>query len=582
MDFNGIIAPMEPNNQVEEIKDRIDIVQIIEKYVRLKQTGKNFSGLCPFHKEKTPSFIVSPDIQRYKCFGCGKSGDIFNFVQEIENIDFTEALERLAKTAGVELKRAKQNTKYKEIKEINYIATKYYYNQLLKDKKALEYVLGRGINKESIKKFAIGYAPKYPNLISQIKKSGNYSKKALEDSGLFVEKEGKTREKFFDRIMFPIRSKRGDVIGFTARQNAGNEYGPKYMNTPETPLFHKSYNLFAQYESRQEIRKEDLVIICEGSTDVISAHQTGIKNVVAPLGTSLTKQQLESLIPLTKNILLFFDSDSAGDAALKRAFTIASQLNMNPYAATPSPYKDIDELIQKDPKKLQSLIKNKKEAFSYILSEVIEEKDLNKLEDVNTIRKIITPIIESVKDLNTKALYSRKLKEITGIQYGNEKTTKEKNKITTDRKKETEKKTDTLISRYIQLLLFLEKRNEEFFLEKKYITDKDLLEIYTTIEKNKGIKDRSDLFKKLEKNDNTQIILEDMIFNAKDLPNEGEIGKEMKDIKKKIKMTYYKEIQKNLVSKIAISEELENEEEKNNALDKLQEVTKILQKIKNE
>lgn len=573
---------MEPNNQVEEIKERIDIVQIIEKYVRLKQTGKNYVGLCPFHKEKTPSFIVSPDIQRYKCFGCGKSGDIFNFVQEIENIDFVEALERLAKVAGVELKRAKPNTKHKEIKEINYIATKYYYNQLLRDKKALEYVLGRGINKDSIKKFAIGYSPKYPDLLSQIKKSGSYSKKALEDSGLFVQKEGKMREKFFDRIMFPIRSRRGDVIGFTARQNAGNEYGPKYMNTPETPLFHKSYNLFAQYESRQEIRKEDLAIICEGSTDVISAYQAGVKNIVAPLGTSLTKQQLESLLPLTKNLLFFFDSDSAGDNALKRAFTIASELNMNPYAATPAPYKDIDDLIQKDPKKFQQLIKNKKEAFSFILSEEIEGKDFNKLEDINMIRKNITPLLESVKDINTKALYTRKLEEITGIQYDKKGAGNKTKKKEFEKEEKKEERRDTLLTRYIQLLLFAEKRKEDFFIEEKFIKDKEILDIYEIIKKESKKSSREDLLKKLGKKEEIQGILEGMIFNAKDLPSEIELENEIKGIQKKIKIAYYKNIQKNLVSKIAMSEELENEEEKILALEKLQKVTKILQKLKNE
>jgi len=580
LDFNGIIVSMEPNNQVEEIKERIDIVQIIEKYVRLKQTGKNYSGLCPFHKEKTPSFIVSPDIQRYKCFGCGKSGDIFNFVQEIENIDFVEALERLAKVAGVELKRAKPNTKHKEIKEINYIATKYYYNQLLRDKKALEYVLGRGINRDSIKKFAIGYSPKYPDLLSQIRKSGSYSKKALEDSGLFVQKEGKMREKFFDRIMFPIRSRRGDVIGFTARQNAGNEYGPKYMNTPETPLFHKSYNLFAQYESRQEIRKEDLAIICEGSTDVISAYQAGIKNIVAPLGTSLTKQQLESLQPLTKNLLFFFDSDSAGYSALKRAFTIASELDMNPYAATPTPYKDIDDLIQKDSKKFQNLIKNKKEAFSYILSQEIEGKDFNKLEDINTIRKNIRPLLESVKDINTKALYTRKLEEITGIQY------EEKEKFNTTKKQvvekeiKKEKRKETLLTKYIQLLLFAENRKEEFFIEEKFITEKDILDIYKIIKKEGGKVSREDLLKRLGKNEGIQDILEDMIFSAKELPNGVELGEEINKIKKKIMVTYYENILKDLTSKVTVNEKLE--EEYATALEESRKISKILQELKNE
>ena len=571
---------MQEGNQIEEIKERIDIVQLIEKYVKLKQTGKNFSGLCPFHKEKTPSFIVSPDIQRYKCFGCGRSGDIFNFVQDIENIDFVEALEKLAKTAGVELKKSSPNTKFKEIKEVNYIATKYYYNQLLKSPIALSYVLKRGINKEYIKKFALGYAPKYPKLISEIKKSGNYSKKVLLESGLFIEKNGILKEKFFDRIMFPIRSKRGDVIAFTARQNAGNEYGPKYMNSPETPIFHKSYNLFGQYESRQEIRKQDLVIICEGSTDVISAHQVGIKNIVAPLGTSLTSQQLESLIPLTKNILLFFDSDSAGKAAIVRGFELASKLEMNPFAASPSPYKDIDELIQNEPNKISEAINNKVEAFSFILADTIKDRDLNKLEDIDKIKKTILPILNFVKDINTKSLYIKKLEEITGITYGN---TEEKSnmKLSSPTKNQINPLIESTETRYLQLLLFAENRKEEYFLDEKYISDKVQQEIFSFITLNKTLT-KSELFEKINTNTEAQKVLEDMIFNANKLPQESELENELFYLQRLLKVKYYKQIQKNLVSKIAMSDEIEDEEEKSKALKQLQKVAKILQKLKNE
>lgn len=571
---------MQEGNQIEEIKERVDIVQLIEKYVKLKQTGKNFSGLCPFHKEKTPSFIVSPDIQRYKCFGCGRSGDIFNFVQDIENIDFVEALEKLAKTAGVELKKSSPNTKFKEIKEVNYIATKYYYNQLLKSPIALSYVLKRGINKEYIKKFALGYAPKYPKLISEIKKSGNYSKKVLLESGLFIEKNGILKEKFFDRIMFPIRSKRGDVIAFTARQNAGNEYGPKYMNSPETPIFHKSYNLFGQYESRQEIRKQDLVIICEGSTDVISAHQVGIKNIVAPLGTSLTSQQLESLIPLTKNILLFFDSDSAGKAAIVRGFELASKLEMNPFATSPSPYKDIDELIQNEPSKISEVINNKVEAFSFILADTIKDRDLNKLEDVDKIKKTILPILNFVKDINTKSLYIKKLEEITGITYGN---TEEKSnmKLSSPTKNQINPLIESTETRYLQLLLFAENRKEEYFLDEKYISDKVQQEIFSFITLNKTLT-KSELFEKINTNTEAQKVLEDMIFNANKLPQESELENELFYLQRLLKVKYYKQIQKNLVSKIAMSDEIEDEEEKSKALKQLQKVAKILQKLKNE
>jgi len=170
---------MDQNNQIEEIKNRLDIAQVIGKYVQLKQAGKNFSGLCPFHKEKTPSFIVSPDIQRYKCFGCGETGDIFNFIQKIENIDFVEALEKLAKEAGVDLKRFEKDSKYKRLEDINYLSTKYFYNQLKTSPIAMKYVQERGFNDDSIKSFGIGYTPKYPNLLEYIQKDTKYSKQEL-------------------------------------------------------------------------------------------------------------------------------------------------------------------------------------------------------------------------------------------------------------------------------------------------------------------------------------------------------------------------------------------------------------------
>jgi DNA primase len=332
-------------SQIEEIREKIDIVNLISRYVDIRPAGKNLSGLCPFHNEKTPSFIVSPDIQRYKCFGCGKSGDIFNFLQEIEHIDFPEALERLAKEAGVELKKIKTNPQIEKLLQINRKATEYYYKELKKKEntKAYKYLTDqREFSKETIDTFALGYAPGKRDLIPFLKKIGSFSEKDLLASGLFTKKNGVLKEKFFKRIMFPIRNSRGKFIGFSGRVLPGDDFGPKYMNTPETPIFHKKENLFGLYESRQEIRKEDLAIVCEGQTDVISAHQNNIKNIVAPLGTALTKEQLEKLSRITKNILFFFDSDEAGQQAMVRAFKMASELDLHPYAASPSPYKYLD------------------------------------------------------------------------------------------------------------------------------------------------------------------------------------------------------------------------------------------------
>ena len=369
--------------QIEEIRNRLDIVDVVGKYVQLKQAGKNYSGKCPFHVEKTPSFIVSPELQRYKCFGCGETGDIFNFVQKIENIDFPETLEKLAKEAGVTLKKQVVNTLYERLEEINKKATIFFFKQL-KDKgnvKVLEYVKGRGFTDESIKNFGIGYASGGIELLQFLQKDIKYSKEELLASGLFVEKEGKLRGKFYKRVMFPIRSSSGRVIAFTGRVLPGNDYGPKYMNSPETPIYHKKDNLYGQYESRQEIRKKDLAIMCEGTTDVISAHQIGVKNIVAPLGTALTKEQLQKISKLTKNVLFLFDSDTAGQKALEKAFILSQDLSLNTYATNTLPYKDIDEMIKDSPKKFKSLVNKKIDAYTYLLTQFIKDKNLTKFSE---------------------------------------------------------------------------------------------------------------------------------------------------------------------------------------------------------
>lgn len=573
---------MNDNNQIAEIKDRLDIVQVIEKYVHLKQTGKNFVGICPFHKEKTPSFIVSPDIQRYKCFGCNSSGDIFNFIQNIENLDFPETLEKLANMAGVELRKFKVNTRYQNLEEINYIATKYYFNQLKKNKKALDYVKGRGFTDESIKLFGIGYAPAFSNKLFIKKLLSTFSRKDLADSGIFTMKNSILKEKFRDRIMFPIRSKRGTVIGFTGRIMPDNKWGPKYLNTPETLIFHKKDNLFAQYESRQEIRKLDMAIICEGSTDVISAHQNGYKNIVAPLGTSLTIEQLENLSNLTNNILFFFDSDEAGQMALIRGFKLASSLGMNPYATNSKPFKDIDEMMQKNPKKMQELLDNKVEAFSYILAEVIKDKDLNKLEDINKVKKIIEPILESVKDENTKALYMRKYYNITKIQLPTSTTkssTKSKEKKSIDKSSTVEK--NSLYTQYFQLLFLLDELKKSYLLPEKFLKNTDFEKIYEIVLENFPKIDKEYLYLQFENDPVMQNIVEQLIFKMTDrIRSEKYLEEEIKKIQKNIKIKYYTERQKNITVKIAMNEEMK--ENQLPLLKKLDKISKILKKLKND
>lgn len=573
----------EDRNQIEEIKNRVDIVPLIEKYVKLRQAGKNFSGLCPFHGEKTPSFIVSPDLQRYKCFGCGESGDIFNFIQKIENLDFPEALEKLANEAGIKLKKGETNTKYKTLEDINLLATRYYYKELKSDKPALQYVHDRGFNDEMIKSFGIGYAPRISTLKKYLANSKAYSNRDLLDSGLFTQKENSIKEKFYDRIMFPIRSKRGKVIAFTGRVMPGNDWGPKYMNSPETPIFHKKDNLFGQYESRQEIRKNDLAIICEGSTDVISSHQNGIKNIVAPLGTGLTKEQLQNISALTKNILFFFDSDSAGQNALIRGFKIASELELNPYATTAAPYKDVDELLQKDPKRVVSLIKNKKEAFSFILSEYLKDKDINKLEDLDKTTTFVKSLLESVKKDSVRDHYINKVRSMikvdiveTGIRKlpANIKIPKLQSKILTIY--------DKVEKKYLQLILMAERLPQEYLVKGNRITAEDFSSLYTKILALKEL-NKEELYEKLKNEKETYSTFENLLFDLTDIPTDKEsLLSEISQLYNKLNISYFKRKQKEISVKIAIAEENGNMKESERYMGKLMEINKMLREISND
>jgi DNA primase len=542
-------------DQIEEIKSRLDIVNIIGKYVQLKRTGKNFSGICPFHVEKTPSFIVSPELQRYKCFGCGESGDIFNFVQKIENIDFSEALEKLAKEAGVPLVKKKINTQFQRLEEINRKAAIYFFKQL-KDKKsvvALEYVHKRGITDDSIQKFGIGYAPGGMGLLEYIQREEKYSKQELLQSGLFIEKEGKLRGKFFKRIMFPIRSSSGKVIAFTGRVLPGNEYGPKYMNSPETPIYHKSDNLYGQYESRQKARKEDFIILCEGTTDVISAHQIGVENIVAPLGTALTKEQLAKISRLSKNVLFLFDSDTAGQKAVESAFILSQELSLNTYATNTSPYKDIDEMINKEPKEFKSLVKRRIDAYTYLLTEYIKDKNLNNFEDYRRIVSWMESTLSHVKNRSNFLFYVKSSVNITKIEPFKSGV----NKAFLENGGKSEKITLKRSSNeaiFLQSLLFQKNFKVLKNFDLKFFSDEKILEILSFVSQNPNIS-RGELIEKYQEDPVIKTIIEDSIFSF----TEGESNlEELSNIYDNIVRSYYVRKEEDFRMQIASAEQSGN------------------------
>lgn len=558
-------------DQIEEIKNRLDVVDVVGKYVQLKQAGKNFSGICPFHSEKTPSFIVSPELQRYKCFGCGETGDIFNFVQKIENIDFPETLEKLAKEAGVTLIKKKVNTTYERLEEINNIATIYFYKELNhpSNKEALEYVQQRGFSKETIKTFGIGYAPGGNGLLEYIQKKKKYSKIELLNSGLFTEKEGRLKGKFFKRIMFPIRSSAGKVIAFTGRILPSVDFGPKYMNSPETPIYHKKDNFYAQYESRQEIRRLDLVIVCEGSTDVISAHQAGVKNIVAPLGTALTKEQLQKISKYTKNVIFLFDSDTAGQTALQRAFLLAQEVGLNTFAANTLPYKDLDELIKNDPKKLQSIVKTRTDTFTYLLAEFLKDKNLNKLEDYQKTVTWVRKMLSTITDKGLYNFYAEKTFRMTKIDIKGV-SQKHTNTPAIPRDIPINKLEHNREKIYLQTLLF----NPDIKIPKdhniEYFKDDQVRKILTYIKEGKSVT-REDLLTYFQDEKDIYQIIEDAIFNFSKSDTNSE---DLNGIFRNISKDYFVRKEHEINVKIAVAEETGNSKESERLLLEFQNLTK--------
>jgi DNA primase len=540
--------------QIEEIKNRLDIVDQISKYVELKPAGKNYAGLCPFHTEKTPSFMVSPELQRYKCFGCGESGDIFTFIQKIEGIDFPEALEKLAKEAGVKLQKRKINTHIAKLYEINKLAGRYYYKQLKESKVASKYIASRGFNKDSIYKFGIGYAPGGYKLLDYLQSQGEekFNKKELLDSGLFTLKNGKLRTKFYKRIMFPIRSTSGKVIGFSGRVLSKDQKGPKYMNTPETPIYHKKENVFGQYESRKAIRKKDLVIFCEGQTDVISAHQAGFENIVAPLGTALTLEQLKKLSKLTKNFLFIFDSDEAGQKAMQRALILISKLELQAYAVSPDPYKDIDEMLQKDEAKFKNLIKNKIDLFSFLFNKKIEDLNPTEYADINSALKWVKETLFNVPSRSLRAIYIKSLQNthffdpIIVEDIKNELLNPPNKKVLKEQR--DNKANVPYISRQekmLSLLLIHDDISVPKNFDLKYFTDENIKEIIDFIRKKKSVT------KKTLLKENFKEYIEDAIFHFSDIDEKDDIDKLYNLIKK----DYYDSKEKNLKKQIAIAEQ---------------------------
>lgn len=379
-----------PDEIIEEVRLANDIVSIISEYVVLKKKGRNYTGLCPFHQEKTPSFMVSPDKQIFHCFGCGVGGNVLSFIMKLENSTFPEAMRMLADKAGISLPEKEEPYKDKKIlirdkaHEINKLATDYYHHILTNEESgqaALDYLLQRGTSREVIDRFKLGYAPSsWDGLLNYLGQNG-YAAEEISRFGLAMAKERNNGyyDRFRNRVMYPIMEIGGKVVGFGGR--VIDDSLPKYLNSPETEVFNKSRLLFGLNLGTGAIRSADQVIIMEGYMDVISAHQFGIKNTVASLGTALTREQGKLLMRYTHNVVIAYDADQAGVMATIRGLEILQELGCQVKVLSIPEGKDPDEFLKKQGQDaFQNLVKKAQSLIEYKVIKAMEKIDISKVE----------------------------------------------------------------------------------------------------------------------------------------------------------------------------------------------------------
>ena len=410
---------------IEEVRQKNDIVDVVSQYVKLTRKGSSYFGLCPFHNEKTPSFSVTPGKQMYYCFGCGAGGNVFNFIMEYENYTFGEALKYLADRAGVELPQIEYSKEVREkaqeraeLLEINKQAAQYFYYQLRTEKGAqgYQYLTGRGLSEETMRKFGLGYSDKFGGGLYQFLKSKGYGDDRLRESGLFnVDERHGMYDKFWNRVIFPIMDVNNRVIGFGGRVMGDGK--PKYLNSPETKIFDKSRNLYGLNVARTTRRK--YLILCEGYMDVISMHQAGFTNAVASLGTALTSGHASLLKRYTQEVLLLYDSDEAGVRAALRAIPILREAGVNSRVVNLRPYKDPDEFIKNlGAEAFEERLEQASDSFMFRVSIAESEFPMEEPQGQNRFFERCAEMLLELKDELERNLYIEAIVKKYRGQYG--------------------------------------------------------------------------------------------------------------------------------------------------------------------
>ncbi len=565
------------NNDLEQIKQKIDIVELIGQYVNLKRAGANLRGICPFHEERTPSFMVSPDKQIFKCFGCSKGGDIFSFIQERENLTFPETVKLLADKAGVTLSR--DNTprlgadKKNRLFNLNHLISAVYQKLLLdhpSGKPALEYLIKRKLSIETIKKFQIGWAPQSTNFLLELIRKKGYSSRELQEIG--------SPEKLRGRITFPLKDNLGNVVGFSGRTLDPNRQ-PKYLNSPDTEIFHKSLVIYNLFTCKEAIKKNERVVLVEGQMDVIASVQAGVEETVATSGTALTQAQLKILYRYTDKLILAFDNDLAGINATKRAIELALPIGFIVYISQVTSGKDPGDMAIESPEKWRKLV-DKPIHFIPWLFQTILPKDSNIISanQKRQLTKKIVPFIQLIEEPISRDEAISKLAISLQISRNtaDELVSRKNSSVANNKKEENPDKIDYQ-DRLIVGLVYLFPQAIDRLNEVIKFANTEYEQIYNTLKKeynkirqnNDKIKN-SDLKSTLDRNTKNQ--LDDIaldIQNRFDLSEKKTVAKLFQDISKYFQKDENERIKIKFAQEIKIAEEQKDREKVKKLLSEL-------------